>query len=120
MKTIFVLLLLVFVVGLALVIGSRLPVAAITVIIGVACGVLASIPTSLLIVAVTSRRDRQDSHPQGQQTYPPVVVVNSPPGNTSGRQGWPVPDPSWGALPPPAPRQFHVIGEEPQTKHDYL
>ena len=112
MKNILILLLLVFVVGLALVIGSRLPVDAITVIIGVGCGVLASIPTSILIIAVTSRRDSQCAHPQGQQTYPPVVVVNSPPGNAPGRQGWPVPDASWDALPPPAPRQFHVIGQE--------
>ena len=121
MKNIFVLLLLVFVVGLALVVGSRLPVEAITVIIGVGCGVLASIPTSILIIAVTSRRDSQSSaHPQGQQAYPPVIVVNSPVGNTPGRQGWPVPDPSWDTLPPPAPRQFHVIGEESERKHDYL
>ena len=27
---------------------------------------------------------------------------------------------AWDALPPPAPRQFHIIGEETETKHDYL
>jgi len=112
MKTILILVLLVFAVGLAVVVGSRLPVDAITVIIGVGCGVLASIPTSVLIVAATTHRANRHDQPRTSQAYPPVVVVNSPPGNAHGRQGWPAPDGAWNPLPPPAPRQFHVIGQE--------
>ena len=104
MKNLFVVVLLVFVAGLALVMGSRLSVDAITVIIGVGCGVLASIPTSILILAVTARRESRLDPMRGQQPYPPVVVVNSPPGN-----GYP---PVWNTLPPPVPRQFHVIGQD--------
>lgn len=112
MKNFSVLILVVFAVGLALVVGSRLPVDAITVIIGVGCGVLASIPTSLLIVAIAGRHDNQYGRLPGQQTYPPVVVVNSPPGSAHGGHGWPGAGASWDTVPPPIPRQFHVIGQE--------
>lgn len=112
MRNLSILVLVVFVVGLALVIGSRLPVGAITVIAGVGCGVLASIPTSFLIVAVTGRRSNQHTGLPGQQTYPPVVVVNSPPGSAHGGQSWPATTSPWEGVPPTMPRQFHVIGQE--------
>jgi hypothetical protein len=112
MKTIVILVLLVFAVGLAVVAGSRLPVDAVTVIIGVGCGVLASIPTSALMVAVTTHRANRYDQPRTSHGYPPVVVVNSPAGNAHAGQRWPVSGGAWDTLPPPAPRQFHVIGQE--------
>ena len=112
MKTIVILVLLVLAVGQAVVVGSRLPVDAVTVIIGVGCGVLASIPTSALMVAVTTHRASRYDQPRTPQGYPPVVVVNSPAGNAHLGQRWPVSGGAWDALPPPAPRQFHVIGQE--------
>ncbi len=115
MKNLLAAVLMVFGLGLAVVIGSRLPVSAITVIVGVGCGVLASIPTSILIIAVTNRRESQPSRSfPATQTYPPVVVVNSPPNHLPGNQGWPVPQPSWN-MSTPAPRQFHLIGQENDT-----
>ena len=83
---------------------------ALAVLAGAVCGVGAAIPTSLLIVMVSRRRDEvhgqrmQASTPQG--VYPPVVVV-APPGGQQ-RAG------DWNTLSPPltAPmqRQFTVVG----------
>lgn len=121
MKNLFVVVLLVFVAGLALVMGSRLSVDAVTVIIGVGCGVLASIPTSILILAVTARRESRLDPMRGQQAYPPVVVVNSPPGNFQSGQGWPAYNPALLAPAPPHSRQFHVIGQDEEVlgNHPY-
>jgi hypothetical protein len=102
---------LVFAVTLALIVGNRLSDEALAVLAGAVCGVGAAIPTSLLIVSVTQRRrDESRAQPPTQQgAYPPVVVV-TPPG-TQQR-----PD-AWHALPPPitAPmqRQFTVVGGAP-------
>ena len=112
MKSLFIATIAAFGLGLAVVIGSRLPVSAITVIGGVGYGVLASIPTSLLIVAVTHRRESQPIPALSPvQSYPPVVVVNSPPNHFNGAQGWPLQQPSWNT-PAPVPRQFHMIGQD--------
>jgi len=94
-----------FTVTLAVIIGKRMSTDAMAVVIGVACGVLASVPTSLLILAVTSRRGEREA--QRQPNYPPVVIVN--PSNNQPRY-----------LQPPLPtpmiqsqeRQFRVIGDE--------
>ncbi len=100
-----------FAVTLALVIGSRLSDEAMAVLAGAVCGVGAAIPTSLLIVAVSRRRDEphvQQSAQPGMQhgAYPPVVVV-APPGG----QQWPG---NLGTISPPAnapiQRQFTVVG----------
>jgi len=95
-----------FAVTLAVIIGQRMSTDAMAVVIGVACGVLASIPTSLLILAVSGKRGEREVRQQ-QRDYPPVVIVN--PGNNQPRY-----------LQPPfqAPpiqgqeRQFRVIGDE--------
>jgi len=70
------LLVVVFTVTLAAIIGDRLSDESLAVLAGAACGVGAAIPTSLLIVAVSRRRDEQQesvSAPQG--VYPPVIVL---------------------------------------------
>jgi hypothetical protein len=104
-----------FGVALAVVIGVRLDQAALAVVVGVACGVGASIPISLLIISVLRRRDAsEDRRAPRNTTYgaaqsPPVVLVAPP---TAAQ----LPQPSsWsGSLvtPLPAQRQFKVIGEE--------
>lgn len=82
-----------FGVVLAVIIGQRMSTDAMAVVIGVAVGVAASVPTSLLLVALL-RRQRSDergawrpdpgpAHPQLQQ--PPVIVVN--PGQWMGQNG---------------------------------
>ena len=107
-------LLIAFIVVLAVVVANRLSVDAMAVVIGVICGVGASIPTSLLIVLVAGRRGRRE---EGEtRGYPPVVIVN--PGNPGAtmpgyQRGVPY-------LPPVldqgvGPRQFKVIGDEDEV-----
>ena len=102
----------VFAVVLAVVVGQRLDEQSISVLAGVVCGVAASIPTSLLIVWATRRKQEQYQHqsrqPVGQ--YPPVVVVQPPPqmgSSMPGQQGYLTP---YGQQ--TAPRQFTVVGGE--------
>lgn len=105
MKKVTIVAFLAFAVTLAIIIGKRMSTDAMAVVIGVGCGVLASVPTSLLILAVTNKRDERQVH--RQPDYPPVVIVN--PGNNQPRY-----------LQPPFPtqliqgqeRQFRVIGDE--------
>jgi hypothetical protein len=100
-----------FGVTLALVIGLRLDRAALTVIVGAACGILASIPTGLLIVAFLKRKN--ESYNRGKPTpriaQSPHVVIVTPPGLSAGQPAFWSGTPS---LPLPAQRQFAVIGEE--------
>ncbi|MFQ6100740.1 MAG: hypothetical protein ACE5OS_05845 [Anaerolineae bacterium] len=108
-----------FAVTLAIIVSDRLSDEALAVLAGAVCGVGAAIPTSLLIVAVSRRRDEEGdfgelsrvarpSTPQ-QGTYPPVVVV-TPPGGQQGLN-------AWNALPPsltaPMQRNFTVVGGAP-------
>jgi len=107
-----------FAVTLAVIVGNRLSDEALAVLAGAVCGVGAAIPTSLLIIAVSRRREehrdfdrfdrsRQSSAPPG--AYPPVVVVTPP-----GGQRW---SGDWNGLPPslaaPIQRHFTVVGESP-------
>jgi hypothetical protein len=113
MKQIAVALGLVFVVALALVVGKEMSAEAMAVVVGVVCGVAAGIPTSILLLIVLTRRDRQrldESERQARQgNYPPVVVVQGAPAQPM------LPGPQAGYWPAPAPgpafnRQFHVVG----------
>jgi hypothetical protein len=106
-----------FAVTLAVVIGNRLSDQALAVLAGAVCGVGAAIPTSLLVVVVSRRRDEQRvplsaQSPVQHGVYPPVVVV-APPGGQQ-RVG------DWNALSPPltAPtqRQFTVVGGAPEAQ----
>ncbi len=94
---------------LAVMVGQRLSEQAMAVLAGAVCGVVASLPPSLLIVWVTRRRQEPRGIAAGP--YPPVVVVQ-PPLPTAFQ-----PIPSGGATypapyGPPAPREFVVVGEE--------
>ena len=74
----------VFAVALAVAVGSRMSADAMSVVIGVACGMLASVPTSLVLLWVLARRgpgaDRGGPAGMGSGYFPPVVVVNPGPG----------------------------------------
>jgi len=114
-----------FAVALAVVVGNRMSADAMAVVVGVACGVLASVPTSLLLIWALGRRGRavsegeRSGNVRGGNQYPPIVVVN--PGS-----GYHVP--GYGSLPglPPAaslpipsgPRSFRVVGEEATSLED--
>jgi hypothetical protein len=103
----------VFAIALAVVVGKQMSAEAMAVVVGVVCGVAAGIPTSVLLLLVLSRRDRQRDQQAtrrtGQESYPPVVVIQGgapqalPPGPQAGY--WPAPHPG-----PAANRQFHVVG----------
>jgi hypothetical protein len=104
-----------FGVALAVVVGVRLDQAALAVTVGVACGVGASIPTGLLVVALMRRQDaaqrdeRWVARSERPPPSPPVVVVAPPtapplPQSTT----WP----GAYAAPLPSQRQFAVIGED--------
>ncbi len=106
-----------FAVTLAVIIGNRLSDEALAVLAGAVCGVGAAIPTSLLIVAVTRRRDEvrapRTPAPQYQGSYPPVVVV-TPPGGQQGAGAWNALPPSLNAPPLSAPqRHFTLVGGSP-------
>ncbi len=97
-----------FVVTLAVMVGQRLSDQAMAVLAGTVCGVGASIPTSLLIVWVTRRRQEQQAARPLPSAYPPVVVVQ-PPAQTSVAG----PQQTGGYLSPylpPAQREFTVVG----------
>jgi hypothetical protein len=82
MKKAFPLLLLAFGVTLAAFIGQRMSTDAMAVVVGVAVGVAASVPTSLLLVALLRRERasawRQDppAAPPPQLPSPNVIVLN--------------------------------------------
>ena len=101
----------VFVMALAVVVGNRMSVDAMAVVVGVACGVLASIPTSLLLIWALGRNASADAHADRSAHYPPIVVVN--PGQSYGRPGYGSP-PMYSAGDelslPAGPRDFKVVG----------
>ncbi len=103
-----------FAVTLAMIIGNRLSNEALSVLAGAVCGVGAAIPTSLIILSVSRRREGPRERRVLQATrqpaaYPPVVVV-APPATQHQPGGWNALPPSLGA---PAGRHFTVVGGSP-------
>ena len=100
-----------FVVTLGVMIGTRMSSDAIAILVGVIAGVVASIPTALLLTAVTRRREprvQMGRYQEPRRAAPPVIVVTA--GNVPQGQlpygtsyGYPAPQPR-------AQRQFHVMG----------
>jgi len=111
-----------FVVALAVVVASRLSRDAIAVLTGVIAGVGAGIPTALLLVAVTRRREEEWAEPydEAPRGSPPVIVVT--PGTPSQPQ---VPYYAPYSLPTGTPRyqrQFRIMGDDEEdgqvVEHD--
>jgi hypothetical protein len=119
MKKAVVPLLLVFAVTLAAIIGERMSTDAMAVVVGVAVGVAASVPTSLLLVALL-RRDRAGGwraepppSPTQQLQSPNVIVLN--PADLLGQRR----DQPYVPLPPPemnaadgGMRRLRIIGSD--------
>jgi len=104
------LLLIAFTLALGVSVAYRLSNESMAVVIGVICGVSATIPASLLVLFVVRRqaeqpRERREPVPPS----PPVIVVQPP-----ASQGWMGRSYSQIQAPPlPAPpRQWRIIGEE--------
>ncbi|MBN1994761.1 MAG: hypothetical protein JW953_18840 [Anaerolineae bacterium] len=111
-----------FAVSLAVVIGTRMSPDAMAVVVGIVCGVLASIPTSTLLVWVLRQRDKQIETQMGQarfSQFPPVVVVNGQ--GTNGHNGYGAPPILPAASTSAGSRNFKVIGQEnTETMGDVL
>lgn len=114
-----------FLITLAVVIGLRMSNEAMAVVIGVIFGVAASIPTSLIVVAVAWRRERAVNNGNSpvrrpaQDALPPSVVIVNPGGmGTAGPYRQPAylpqPDLQWGQ----SPRQFRVVGDPDEAVLD--
>jgi len=111
----------VFLVALAVVVGTRLSQDAIGVLVGVIAGVAASIPTALLLIVVMRRRDREpepDYYEERRQNAPPVIVV-APGAAPQMLPQYPGAYPQQQlSAPQGSRRQFRVMGldeEEPDT-----
>ena len=103
----------VFAGALAVVVGTRISPDAMAVIIGIICGILASIPTSVILVWVLRQRDRQLDTQMGPGRfgqYPPVVVVNGQ--GTNGYGNGYMPQALAPTSGPMGARDFKVIGQE--------
>ena len=120
MKRLIPLLLLGFFVALAIVIGQRMSTDAMAVVIGVAVGVAASVPTSLLLVALL-RKERSTYRPEmpREPMYPsalpqqPNVIVLDPSQFGAARNAQtatPLPPPEY--APDGGMRRLRVVGAE--------
>lgn len=104
---------LVFVIALAVVVGKRMSTEALAVVVGVVCGVVASVPTSLLLLLVLNRREERGDARAGrsrdERQAPPVVVIQGgtsqalPAGPQAGY--WPAPFSG-----PMVDRKFQIVG----------
>lgn len=117
-RQVVVLLVVAFTVALGVVIGTRLSSDAIAVLVGVIAGVAASLPTALLLLVVTRRRQEYDPEPYEETQYashatraaPPVIVV------TPGSMPQVLPQYGNGVpgtqqlAPAHSPRRFRVMG----------
>ena len=112
-----------FAVTLAVVIGTRLSPDAMAVVVGIVCGVLASIPMTAILVWTLRVRDKQleaQLTPQrlmGQ--YPPVVVVNGQ--GTNGNGAYSPLGLAAGGHGTNGSRSFKVVGQDnTETNGDLL
>ncbi len=122
LKPLVVLLVVAFVVTLAVVVATRLSRDAVAVLAGVIAGVAAGIPTALLLVAVTRRREEEwvEPYDEAPRGAPPVIVVT--PGTPPQPQvPYYAPYPLQ-ARPARYQRQFRVMGDDDEdgqvVEHD--
>lgn len=102
-----------FAIALAVVMGYRMSSDAMAIIVGIVCGVLASVPTTVVLLWVLRQRDRQLEAQYGPMRaghYPPVVVVNGQ--GTNGNGYMPAPPALTAKSSLPGSRDFKVIGQE--------
>jgi hypothetical protein len=100
-----------FAITLAVMIGKRMSSDAIAIVVGIVCGVLASLPPLGLLLVVVLRRDRKEEKARLEENraMPPVIVVQGgapqalPPGMQPGY--WPMAAPGMQGQ-----RTFQVVG----------
>ncbi len=101
-----------FAVTLGVYIGGHLSNEAMSVLIGAACGAGAMMPAVIIAALTLSRRREREETSAARAVpspalYPPVIVVAPPAVNPL-----PSSSPYLATSPPPAPRQFTVIGDD--------
>lgn len=103
-----------FMVSLGIVVGLRMSADAMAVIIGVIFGLLATVPSMVLLLHTLRQKNTEQMQMQQQRQmnqYPPVVVVNSPPNGTNyGAPGNPLNSQPF--LSPNNERSFKVVGQD--------
>lgn len=110
-RVIALLMLIAFTATLAVIIGNRVSADSLAMLVGVICGMGASVPISILALWLTRRSSRRDETDYARQhTYPPVVVIN--PATTTAQQR-----PSSAYYTPPmleqgTSRRFTIVGDE--------
>lgn len=112
-----------FAVGLGVTVAYRMQAEAMAVVVGVLCGVGASLPVSLLVLYAVRQGQRAASSPAPSATLAPpapqpaqqpsIIVVAPRLPNQPGAT-WPYPSLEAGtpAAPARAPRDFTIIGDE--------
>ena len=114
MKTVIKLAVIGFCTALGAVVANRMSAEAMAVVIGVVCGVLASIPMAVLIMLLTNRSQQRQvenlaAAMQAQQGQPPVIIVGSAyPQLGPGSQPWPGSRPALGAT----EADFKILGDD--------
>ncbi len=107
MKRTIVIFLGLFALGAGVTLALRMSADAMAVIIGVIFGLLATIPTTVILLFTLRRNDQQQTRYQQQMGhYPPVIVVNSGQSG-AGNTGMPML-----AAPGTGERNFKVVGGE--------
>ena len=107
-------------VALIFIIGKRMTPDAMAVVVGIVCGIGASIPTSLVMLLLMRRRDREsEAEPQrGMPQMPTVMIVNPSVGTPAPYQQ------SANQFMPPyghaMTRQFQVVGADAQEDQGYF
>jgi hypothetical protein len=108
------------IVALAIAVGKQMSSDAMAVIVGIVCGIGASIPTSLLMLMLTRRREPERQEPaHGTPQMPSIMIVNP-----AGGYGAPY-QPSANQYLPPAygasmPRQFQIVGADAQDDQSFF
>ena len=103
----------IFTLGIAVTIAFRMTSDAMAVIVGIILGMLATLPTSLILLYLFKQQQSHQIDPRQQYQagqYPPVVVVNSPPGGAGYGMGNANPHPFLPAI--SNERSFKVVGQE--------
>ena len=114
MKRLAIALLGAFVIVLAIVVGKRMSADAMAVVVGVVCGIGASIPTSLLMLFLLSRRqEAEPPAPVAPAPQMPSIMIVSPPHGMLSPYGQ---APTAYTQAPPnymhGPRQFQMLGSD--------
>lgn len=97
-----------FLVGLGVIVGSRMSAEAMGVVVGVVLGVAASIPMALLIMLFVARREKKETQ-RRDSAYPPVVIVTPGGGQAQSARMPYLPPAGYGGE---GHRAFTVIGDE--------